>query len=611
MPGMESFTAGMNSMNSILNIMYQQDQAAENRRRWDREMEIRAQEASDNSKIRGMQMKKLEREDKQQQSLDEVHYAVGHIQRLSDALDKSDMNALPAESDEAAQAADAADPYNKLVDEVWNDEKFQSAYKNNPVVRDLVDRSTERAAAYNNTGQLLASIPQNLPEWEKKGFFINDTTTGDWKLVGEPAQQMAEAVWRERKLAGLPIPNVAPGSVYYHSIPGTDKWIMAFKKYGKDGKEVLVQATKDPNQQVEDTDSANHELVSKSFDEMMAETIQKKKMNLAAAAIKARAATGADPAAQRILDEEAGKTIGIERVKAEATPIIDGLRQYLPKDYEGQFAILQAGASSGAISPLEITKSSLDLIKDVTNKNAENTDAIASLKVIKGYMANSKNSELQSLAAAITESAFKKPKSALATIETLRKAIHDTNMEGLKAKSEEAKANRPDKTEAMFNLQTRRDVATRLREAQRGYQAALKSGDPDAINEAVSQIESLNTAGNDYGVTPQPVPSRVFTSAENDQIKAQAIKNLKEQRSGIGKFLGTSPNVIAVNQEIKRLKQTIKPGSIVSDSQTQQPQATAAMADMPPAAQNPGRTIRDTVSGKRYRSNGSGWSEVR
>lgn len=153
-----------------------------------------------------------------------------------------------------------------------------------------------------------------------------------------------------------------------------------------------------------------------------------------------------------------------------------------------------------------------------------------------------------------------------------------------------------------------KDISIRLRDAQRGYQNAMRTGDPDAINESINMIESLNDSAREYKVTPQPVPARPFTSAENDTIKAQAVKNLEEQRSRAAKVFGLSPSVPAINQEIRRLKQTVKPGKVSFGD----PQAnTAAAATPPPASQHAGRTIQDDTTGKKYRSDGSRWVEVR
>lgn len=170
--------------------------------------------------------------------------------------------------------------------------------------------------------------------------------------------------------------------------------------------------------------------------------------------------------------------------------------------------------------------------------------------------------------------------------------------------------------ESQTNQQDRRDIITRLHAAQRAHQDAIKTGDPDTINEAVSQIESLNDTARTYGVSPLPLPSRPFSSSEEEQIKAQAIQNLNTQRSGVAKFFGTKPNVIAINQEIRRIKQKIKPGNVSFNAQTphpatQQRPATGAMQTLPPANQHHGRIARDTVTGKRYQSVNGQWQEVR
>lgn len=168
---------------------------------------------------------------------------------------------------------------------------------------------------------------------------------------------------------------------------------------------------------------------------------------------------------------------------------------------------------------------------------------------------------------------------------------------------------RPDKVDSNANqeqIRSRRDVAVRLRDAQRSHQTALKTGDPDAINDAVDMIENLNRDARELKVTPLPVPNRLFSSAENDAIKAQAVKNLEEQRGRASKVFGISPSVPAINQEIRRLKQTVKPGKVsFGDSQ-----ANSAATTPPPAGQHKGRMIQDDATGKKYRSDGSRWVEV-
>jgi hypothetical protein len=161
------------------------------------------------------------------------------------------------------------------------------------------------------------------------------------------------------------------------------------------------------------------------------------------------------------------------------------------------------------------------------------------------------------------------------------------------------------------NNQAAKDIAAQLRAAQRAHQSALKTGDPDATNEAIDAIESLNESAKKYKVTPLPLPARPFTSAENDTIKAQAVKNLEAQRGRAAKVFGVSPSVPAINQEIRRLKQTVKPGKVsFGDPQAQPAKATSA-ATVPPAGQHAGRIIKDTETGKRFKSDGSRWVEVR
>lgn len=187
---------------------------------------------------------------------------------------------------------------------------------------------------------------------------------------------------------------------------------------------------------------------------------------------------------------------------------------------------------------------------------------------------------------------------------------------------------RPDNNGNAELFRNKKDISIRLRDAQRGYQTALKTGDPDAINESINTIESLNDSAKEYGVKPQPVPNRMYTTAENDIIKAQAVKNLEEQRGRASKVFGIKPSMPAISQEMRRLKQTVKPGSVsFEEPQTQaqpqqqpqgqtrpqgQPQARTATFDAPPpAAQHNGRLIQDHSTGKKYRSIKGQWVEER
>ncbi|MDD2850434.1 MAG: hypothetical protein PHY09_00850 [Desulfuromonadaceae bacterium] len=154
------------------------------------------------------------------------------------------------------------------------------------------------------------------------------------------------------------------------------------------------------------------------------------------------------------------------------------------------------------------------------------------------------------------------------------------------------------------------EINRRLHYAVRDYQAALKTGDPESINESITLIEQLNADATELGAKPQPLPNRPFSREEEDSIKERAIKNLTEKQGATAKLLGIKPSVPAINLEIKQLKSTVKPGSgfnFVSPKPTQQP---SIMDVMPPAKQHAGRLIQDDTTGKKYRSNGSQWLEV-
>jgi hypothetical protein len=179
-------------------------------------------------------------------------------------------------------------------------------------------------------------------------------------------------------------------------------------------------------------------------------------------------------------------------------------------------------------------------------------------------------------------------------------------------------------------LLTKRDISTRLREAQRGYQAAVKKGNPDAIAEAVDFIEALNTDAKTYGVAPLPVPPRPMTSDEETALYEQATNNVRGNQGRVAKAIGLDPNKQDIEAEFQRLK-SAKPkaarpsGADMSPSDTlhstpkkqqtaPRPQTTSrnqgTLNGAPPAAQHTGRIIKDTATGKRYQSDGAAWKEV-
>lgn len=111
-------------------------------------------------------------------------------------------------------------------------------------------------------------------------------------------------------------------------------------------------------------------------------------------------------------------------------------------------------------------------------------------------------------------------------------------------------------SEAAAMLQERRDIATRLREAQRNHATALKSGDPDQIAGAVDLITALNEDAGAVGVKPLPVPNRPMTSDEEATLKTQATENLKAKRGSAGRFFNTTPSAAEISAEVQRLKAT-------------------------------------------------------
>lgn len=153
------------------------------------------------------------------------------------------------------------------------------------------------------------------------------------------------------------------------------------------------------------------------------------------------------------------------------------------------------------------------------------------------------------------------------------------------------------------DLLAKRDIAVRLRDAQRGYVAALKSGDPDRVASAVDTIEAMNADAETLGVTKLPVPKRPMTSEQTAALAEQATANLKAKRGLIGRVLDSSPNAAEVQTEVDRMKKSAPAASGLT-------QPAAAMPTMPPAAQHPGRTVKDTATGKRFQSVNGSWQEV-
>jgi len=102
----------------------------------------------------------------------------------------------------------------------------------------------------------------------------------------------------------------------------------------------------------------------------------------------------------------------------------------------------------------------------------------------------------------------------------------------------------------------KRDIAVRLRDAQRAYQQAVQGGDPAAINEAVDNISYLNDQAGQAGVPLANVPQRRETAEETEVLRQQATESLKGQRGAIGKFFNSSPSAKAVQMEMERLRKT-------------------------------------------------------
>lgn len=109
--------------------------------------------------------------------------------------------------------------------------------------------------------------------------------------------------------------------------------------------------------------------------------------------------------------------------------------------------------------------------------------------------------------------------------------------------------------------QEKRDVAVRLRDAQRNYATALKSGDPAVINEAIDLLEYTNDQAKEIGVPLVKVPARRETEEQTEVLRQQATENLKGQRGMVGRFFNSSPNPKAVEAEMQRLRKTRVPAN--------------------------------------------------
>jgi len=125
-------------------------------------------------------------------------------------------------------------------------------------------------------------------------------------------------------------------------------------------------------------------------------------------------------------------------------------------------------------------------------------------------------------------------------------------VEAIANKSTAAAAN----TGARTINQEKRDVAVRLRDAQRNYATAIKSGDPAVINEAIDLLEYINDQAKDVGVPLVKVPARRETEEQAEALRQQATENLKKQRGAVGRFFNSSPSPKAVEAEMQRLRKS-------------------------------------------------------
>lgn len=163
--------------------------------------------------------------------------------------------------------------------------------------------------------------------------------------------------------------------------------------------------------------------------------------------------------------------------------------------------------------------------------------------------------------------------------------------------------------------QEKRDVAVRLRDAQRNYSTAIKSGDPAVINEAIDLLEYTNDQAKEIGVPLVKVPARRETEEQTEVLRQQAIESLKAQRGTIGKFFNRSPNPKAVEAEMQRLRKTGAPANqttaphnqAVAPSKPSSAPPNTSTINMPPDRQPPQQTGKAFLSGNNVMVNGQSY----
>lgn len=194
-------------------------------------------------------------------------------------------------------------------------------------------------------------------------------------------------------------------------------------------------------------------------------------------------------------------------------------------------------------------------------------------------------------------------------------------VEAIAARS--AKSGTSEETRATNLL--KRDISVRLRDAQRAYNQAVKTGDPATINEAIDNLHYLNEQAQDAGVPLANVPAKRETAEETEALRQQAVENLKAQRGKIGKFFNKSPSPKAVKEEIERLRKTRSSGTQATVAQmaashnqitTPKPPAEATAANsvslpQPAVKQQPGNAAflhgnTVSVNGQSYPLNPDG-----
>lgn len=236
----------------------------------------------------------------QQQELDDANYFGSQIKRLTETMEKSNMDPSPAQDQDAANTANATDPYNKLVDQLWSDKRFQDIATNRPWAQDLLSKATARVETYNSFGNQLSEIVNRGDEFVQQGYLRGDGNHQE--LVGPPAQQLFDNIARQRELSGESFPaTIKRDSIRFVSPADGHGWVLEFKYENDKGQPVTGVATVNRTRAGE-PGAENDPVIRKTIPDLLAESRQKRDANVALALLQARAAAGDVKAAGELVD---------------------------------------------------------------------------------------------------------------------------------------------------------------------------------------------------------------------------------------------------------------------------------------------------------------------